>query len=132
MSSFPGTLGNFREASNPFRGNPGNLSGHPFWESFRGAFMGRPAALYGEASSPFRIASGWGLGAIFTVNSNKIFAQKLRIIILLHFWTSDFSIALWENPKAHHFHDFQIFGRVHDSQNQLILLLDTKILQRFQ
>ena len=40
-------------------------------------------------------------------------------------WTNIFSISLWEGPKTKHVHDLGIVGRVHDSQNQLILSLET-------
>ena len=34
----------------------------------------------------------------------------------------NFSISLWERPKTPHVHDFGISGRVHDSQNKVLLL----------
>ena len=43
-----------------------------------------------------------------------------------------FSISLWEKPQTLHFHDFWIPGRVHDSQNQLFLSLETRIPQIIQ
>ena len=48
----------------------------------------------------------------------------------LHNYSASFEtkycpIALWENPKACHFHDFGSSGRVHDSQNQYDLSSET-------
>ena len=40
------------------------------------------------------------------------------------FWTNNFSIWLWGRLKAPHFHDLEIFGRAHDSQNQYYLSLE--------
>ena len=34
------------------------------------------------------------------------------------FWTSNFSIWLWEKPKNPHFYDFGLGERVDDSQNR--------------
>ena len=59
-------------------------------------------------------------GIILTVNFSKRVAQNLRRIVLL--WTSNFTLGKQQN---HYFHDFEIFGRVHDSQNQLFLILET-------
>ena len=41
------------------------------------------------------------------------------------FWTNNFWISLWENPKTPHVHDFPMFGRGHESQNQVSLFLET-------
>ena len=71
----------------------------------------------------------WGLGdlgTIFIVNIIRRIAGKLHRIILLHFWTSNFSISLWENSKTRHVHDLGIFGRVHDSQNKYYLSSETR------
>ena len=40
----------------------------------------------------------------------KRYGQKLPRIIMLHFWTNNFSISLWEKPKTLHFYDFGISG----------------------
>ena len=42
---------------------------------------------------------------------------------------SNLSICLWENPQIRHLHHFAIFGRVNDSQNQLLVVsLGTRTL----
>ena len=46
------------------------------------------------------------LAALFIVNIWRRIAQQLCIIILLHFWTSNFSISCREKPKSFHAHDF--------------------------
>ena len=38
------------------------------------------------------------------------------------FWTSNFSVSLWKNPKAHRFMIFGPGGRDHDSKNPLFLI----------
>ena len=45
------------------------------------------------------LGSGGGGGHIFIVVFNKRGAQELRIIILLHFLISNFSISLWETRE---------------------------------
>ena len=44
-----------------------------------------------------------------------------------HYYTFcfNFSISVLGNQESPHFHDFRIFGRVHDSQKQLFLTLET-------
>ena len=41
-------------------------------------------------------------------------------------WISICWICLWENPQTLHFHDFGIFGRVTELQNQYHLFLEAK------
>ena len=41
------------------------------------------------------------------------------------FWTSNFSICLWERPKPIQFHDFGILGRVQEPQNHHYSSLET-------
>ena len=53
------------------------------------------------------------------VNIIERYGQTLRRMILLHFWTSNFSISLWERLTTHHFHGLRIFGLVHDSQQPM-------------
>ena len=48
--------------------------------------------------------------------------ENLRRIILLHFGAL---VSLWEKSQTPHVHDFGISRRVHDSQNQLYLSLET-------
>ena len=50
---------------------------------------------------------------------------KSSVGLFCFIWTSNFSICLWGRPNTAHFHDFEIYGRVHDSQNQLFLQLET-------
>ena len=54
----------------------------------------------------------WG---IFMADIIKRIAQKLRRIVLLHFWATSFSISLSENLKTLHFYVLGIFGCAHDS-----------------
>ena len=68
----------------------------------------------------------FGVWSILTVKCMKRVAQKLCRMILLHLGLILFRFHCGKSPKPHHFHDFQIFGRVHDCQNQLILLEDTQ------
>ena len=49
--------------------------------------------------------------------ANSRIARKL-CGITASFCTSNFSISLWERPKAHHVHDFRILGRVHATPNR--------------
>ena len=63
-------------------------------------------------------------GDIFISNFDKIVAQELRIIILLHL--RNFSISLCGKTRPPII--FMVFGRsgrVHDFQNQLFLTLGT-------
>ena len=70
------------------------------------------------------LGSGEVWWAIFTVNIIRRLTQKLRRIILLQFVT--FRIHLRKDrKKTHHFHDFRISGRAHDSQNQYSLSVET-------
>ena len=66
--------------------------------------------------SGFGVSGVWG--AIFIVILWKRAAQKLRRIILLHLGLVTFRFH-YGRPLTPYMHDFQIFGRVHDSPNQL-------------
>ena len=41
------------------------------------------------------------------------------------FWIRNLSICLWERQKTTHFHDLEMFRRVHDSHNQLSSSFET-------
>ena len=67
---------------------------------------------------------------ILMVHLWERYGNRLRRIILFHVWTSNFSICLWVKPKTFHFHEFGIFGRVHDSRKKYYLIFgDTRITE---
>ena len=64
----------------------------------------------------------WGLGVISIVDIIERIAQKLRIIILLHFGLGTFRIHFGKTQQVIMFMVFGLSGRVYDSQNQFIHL----------
>ena len=62
---------------------------------------------------------------MFIVSFMKRVTEQLRTIVLTPFWTSDFSIWIWERPKTHHFHIFRILGRVNGPQPRYCWSLET-------
>ena len=70
----------------------------------------------------------WGLGGlavIFIINMNKRLTQKLHRIILFHLGLITFRIHLGRTRKPFMFVVLGPSERDHDSQNQLILILET-------
>ena len=71
-------------------------------------------------------------GAILNLNINKSMAQKLRRNILLHFGVLAFKINFGTDRQSIIFIVSEFGGRVHDSQNQCLLSLDTPNYSKIQ
>ena len=70
----------------------------------------------------------WGLGSLgchFYCKYYEKNSRKAPYNYSASFWIGNFSISLWERSKTPNFHEFGIFERVLEPQNQLFLFLET-------